>query len=169
MSFLKKKSLKNDLYFANENVAACCHVRFDLCSLHTLLIVIFLSYPQNVICNDRIVKPDMATGLPKLARLFRRGCWRQTFFLWEEAPARGPPAWGRRSSAAPGHWATWGLGVDQGFLRNIVDLSSERPDCRSRDPWERWWSGSGVVPPFWALPDHDVLKKRLKLWEIWNK
>ena len=46
--FSKKKSLKNDLYFANENVAACCHVRLDLCSLLTLLIVIFLSYPQNV-------------------------------------------------------------------------------------------------------------------------
>ncbi len=124
----------------------------------------FSNISQNVrqvsACNIHTVKLDVATDLPKLARIFRRGCWRQTFFLWEGAPVRGPPAWGRRSSAAPGHWATWGLGVDQGFLRNIVDLSSERPDCRSRDLWGRLWSGSGVVPPFWAPPDRDVLQHK---------
>ena len=92
-------------------------------------------------------------------RVLRKGCSKRTSFRSREEQGPGPRAWGRRSSADPEHWATWGPEVDPEFLRNIVDPFSGPPGCRWRGPWGNWLFDFEVVPPSLVLLDRDVLKQ----------
>ncbi len=96
---------------------------------------------------------------PPKVRVLRKGCSKRTSFRSGEEQGPGPRAWGRRSSADPEHWETWGPEVDPEFLRNIVDPFSGPPGCRWRGPWGNWLFDFEVVPPSLVLLDRDVLKQ----------
>lgn len=93
------------------------------------------------------------------ACVFKTVCWRRTSSLWAGAPARGPPASGRRSAGAPWRWEIGGraVGPESGWS---TAASSGRPGCRSRDPWASWSPCSGDSQPVSDQSGRGVLEKK---------